>query len=39
MDIINSKCDHIFNKKLIINQPESGYRFSVDALLLSWFAS
>ncbi|MEE4112912.1 MAG: tRNA1(Val) (adenine(37)-N6)-methyltransferase [Desulfobacteraceae bacterium] len=27
--------DHFFNGKIVLNQPESGYRFSIDAVILS----
>jgi tRNA1Val (adenine37-N6)-methyltransferase len=27
--------DHFFNGKIVLNQPGSGYRFSIDAVILS----
>ena len=27
--------NHFFNGKIVLNQPESGYRFSIDAVILS----
>ena len=30
--------DHFFNGKIVLNQPESGYRFSIDAVILSHLA-
>jgi tRNA1Val (adenine37-N6)-methyltransferase len=27
--------DHFFNGRIVLNQPESGYRFSIDAVILS----
>lgn len=31
--------DAIFNRRLIIRQRRRGYRFSIDAVLLAWFAA
>lgn len=31
--------DHFFNGRIILNQPESGYRFSIDAVILSHLVS
>lgn len=28
-------CDHFFNGKVVLHQPQSGYRFSVDAIILA----
>ncbi|MDX2455740.1 tRNA1(Val) (adenine(37)-N6)-methyltransferase [Desulfosarcina sp.] len=30
--------DHFFNGKIVLNQPASGYRFSIDAVILSHLA-
>ncbi len=31
-------CDHFFNGRIVLNQPVSGYRFSIDAVILSHLA-
>lgn len=31
-------CDHFFNGNIVLNQPRSGYRFSIDAVILAHLA-
>lgn len=33
-----STCDHFFNGNIVLNQPRSGYRFSIDAVILAHLA-
>ncbi len=37
MTEINTSSNTIFNKDIVIKQPVDGFRFSADALFLSWF--
>ena len=34
----SSTCDHFLNGRIVLHQPRSGYRFSVDAVILSHLA-